>query len=80
MDEVNAKVWGNREKIFVLGFANGSLISALREQIAEGDLDEKMPYGGGIETVGRDFTAFIIPESASSVERVVERFDPIVVD
>lgn len=80
VDQVNAKVWGDREKIFVLGFANGSLVSALREQIKDGDLDEKMRYGGGIETVGRDFTAFIIPESASSVERVAERFEPIVVD
>lgn len=80
VDEVNAQVWGDREKIFVLGFANGSLVSALREQIQDGDLDEKMRYGGGFETVGRDFTAFIIPESASSVERVAKRFDPIVVD
>lgn len=75
VDEVNAKIWGDREKIFVLGFANGSIVSALRDQINEGDLDEKMRYAGRMETVGRDFTAFIIPESAGSIERVDERSD-----
>jgi hypothetical protein len=80
VDDINAKVWGPREKIFVLGFANGSLVEALRAQLDTGDSTEKMPYAGRMETKGRDFTAFIIPESASSVERVDERFEPVIVN
>jgi hypothetical protein len=80
VDNINAKVWGSREKIFVLGFANGSLVSALREQLNTGDSTEKMPYAGRMETKGRDFTAFVIPESASSVTRVADKFEPIIID
>lgn len=74
MDSVTAKVWGPRDKIFVLGFANGSFVSALQDQIAFGDRKEQMRYGPGFETKGRDFTAFVIPDSATSVIRVEQDF------
>lgn len=76
-DAINAQIWGNREEIFVLGFANSTFIDALRAQIKDGDQTGMMPYGGGFERKGRDFTAFIIPESASSITHVDERFEPI---
>lgn len=66
VDDLNAEYWG---PAYLLGFANSSLVSALRLQIAEGDSDEVM---GGIyrgEKKGRDFTAFIIPESAPSIKK-----------
>ena len=77
IDEVNAKVWGTKDKHFVLGFANSSLVAALREQITSGDSDEMMRYGGKMTPAGRDFTAFIIPNAADSVERVEQKFEPV---
>lgn len=77
VNEVDAKVWGDLTKIFVLGFANSSFVSALRSQINYGDLPADFGYGGKIVSKGRDFTAFVIPESAPSIERVAERFEPI---
>ena len=74
MDNITAKVWGPADKIFILGFANGTFISALQDQIQFGDSKEKMRYGAGFETRGRDFTAFVIPDSASSIIRVDEKF------
>jgi hypothetical protein len=68
-DSLNATVWGPKDKTFVLGFANGSLIKALREQIERGDSKETMIYGSETVTKGRDFRAFIIPESATSITR-----------
>lgn len=73
-DEINTTVWGPKDKTFVIGFANGSLISALREQITYGDSKETMAYGLETVTKGRDFRAFIIPTSASSVTRYYDRW------
>ena len=67
IDEVNAEVWG---PCFKLGFANNSLVSALRKQKYDGDSTETMFYGGEQVTVGRDFRAFVIPESAKSMKRI----------
>lgn len=78
-DRLNAKVWGPKDKVFVLGFANGSFIDALRSQIRHGDSDELMHYAGKMTPVGRAFTAFVIPDSADSILRVAERFEPIAV-
>jgi hypothetical protein len=80
VNDIDAKVWGDPHKIFVLGFANSSFISAVRAQISQGDLPADFGYGGRIVSKGRDFTAFVIPESAPSIIRVDERFDPIIVD
>jgi len=77
IDNLNAKVWGDPTEVFVLGFANSSLVRALREQINFGDSEEKMYYPGGLTPKGREFLAFIIPEAATSVERVAVRFDPV---
>lgn len=44
---------------FLLGFANHSLITALRSQQNEGDHPDGM---------GRNFTAFVIPRSGPSVK------------
>lgn len=66
-DYVNAKVWG---PCFVLGFANTSLLEALRAQKFNGDSTEKMDYTGGKTAKGREFRAFVIPDSASSVKRI----------
>lgn len=80
VDSLNAKVWGDLTQIFVLGFANSSLVSALRNQVQHGDLPADFGYGGKIVSKGRDFTAFVIPKSAPSIERVTQRFDPIPVE
>jgi hypothetical protein len=79
VDRLNAKVWGPKDRIFVLGFANNSFIDALRDQIKQGDSYELMPYAGKMTPTGRRFTAFIIPDSADSIIRVAERFDPIAI-
>lgn len=67
IDELNAEYWGPS---YLLGFANSSLIDALRAQMREGDLNETMGGFYGKEKKGRDFTAFVIPESASSIKKV----------
>ncbi len=77
IDNVNAKVWGLKDKVFVLGFTNSSLTAALRGQITGGDLPPKGMSGYGIVSPGREFTAFVIPESAPTVDRVSERFIPV---
>jgi len=77
VDNLNAKVWGDLTNIFVLGFANTSFAGALRSQLQEGDKKESFFYGGSMTPKGREFTAFVIPEAAHSVQRVMDRFDPI---
>lgn len=67
VDDLNAEVWG---PCFKLGFSNFSLVNALRAQKFDGDLKETMPYAGGYVTKGRDFQAFVIPESAETMKRV----------
>lgn len=56
----------------MLGFANSTFSNAIREQLVK--CDEGLPKMGGFgpyaqELKGRDFTAFVIPESASSIQR-----------
>lgn len=80
IDNLNAKVWGDPEKSFVLGFANSTFTLALRDQLHRGDLPPTLYYGGQLTPPGREFTAFVIPNAAASVERVIDKFDPIVVD
>lgn len=58
IDDLNASISG---PCIPLGFANTSFINALREQKRNGDKDDGF---------GREFTAFVIPESAPSVVRV----------
>lgn len=77
VNNVEAKVWGDLGKIFVLGFANTSFISALRAQVEQGDLTADFNYSGRIVSKGRDFTAFVIPESAPSIDRVLNKFEAI---
>lgn len=77
VDNLNAKVWGDPTRIFVLGFANTSFVGALRDQLHEGDRKDEFFYGGHNTPKGREFTAFVIPEAAGSVQRVMERFEPI---
>lgn len=71
--DLAARVWGPRELILVLGFANSSFVDAARAQISDGDLKETMRYPGGPVTKGRDFDAFIIPDSAPTVTRYTTR-------
>jgi hypothetical protein len=77
IDRLNAQVWGDLANIFVLGFANTSLTSALRDQLNSGDQPADFYYAGKMMPKGREFTAFVIPEAADSVIRVPNRFDPI---
>ena len=77
VDHLNAKVWGDLTNIFVLGFANTSLASALRNQLEHGDQAPDFYYAGKMTPKGREFTAFVIPEAADSVERVRDRFEPV---
>ena len=67
LDNLNAEMWG---PCFKIGFANSSLANALRAQKFEGDSKETMIYGYERVTKGRDFKAFIIPESAETMKRV----------
>lgn len=78
INRLDAKVWGDRESIFVLGFTNSSLGSALRNQLQNGDLPADFGYGGRVVSKGREFTAFIIPDSAASIIRTDEKFDPVI--
>lgn len=59
-----AKIWGPKELILTLGFANSSFINAARDQIQKGDLESKQ---------GREFTAFVIPNDVDSVKRFESR-------
>jgi hypothetical protein len=70
VDNINVEVWGT--EAIVLGFANNTLMKALSEQKQYGDLTEKMGGIYGNQVMGRPFTAFIIPESASSVRTVLK--------
>lgn len=68
VDRLNAEVFmSKRGNGFVLGFANSSFGSAIWAQHVNGDSEEVMPYMGTTVAKGRDFAAFIIPESAPSV-------------
>lgn len=69
VDNLNAHYWGPRETTFILGFANGSFVDALRGQLMHGDLPPTELGGYGFTSPGREFKAFIIPYSASSVHR-----------
>lgn len=77
IDRLNAKVWGDPTRIFVLGFANTSFIAALRDQLNSGDRPADFYYAGKMTPKGREFTAFVIPEAADSVIRVLDRFEPV---
>ena len=79
-DNLNAKVWGDLATIFVLGFANTSFISAMRDQLQDGDRKDNFFYGGNMTPKGREFTAFVIPEAAGSVTRSMDKFEPIEVN
>jgi len=69
IDNLNAEVWGPKESVFVLGFTNSSLAGALRDQLNLGDREPVYMPGYGVVPPGRDFTAFVIPNSAASVVR-----------
>lgn len=73
IDNLNAEVWGDRKEIQILGFSNSSFIDALRSQINHGDQAGMMPYAGSYVHKGRDFTAFIIPESAPTVKWLIDK-------
>ena len=73
VDELNARVCGSRQDMQVLGFANSTLVQALRQQIFRGDSSETMQYAGKEVARGRDFGAFVIPYSADSVVRFETR-------
>ena len=69
LDDINAEYRG--DDAMLLGFANGSLIEAIREQQRKGDSEltfEHGVYAGQPE--GRKFTAFVIPESATSIRKL----------
>jgi hypothetical protein len=67
-DGLTATVFTTRRSTaVVLGFANQSFTNQLVSQHNYGDSKDTMPYMGKIVTKGRDFKAFIIPESADTV-------------
>lgn len=73
-DGLHADVWmPHRMSGIVLGFANGSYTYAVHKQVVEGDSQELMNYSGERVVKGRDFVAFIIPESAPTVHRHYEK-------
>jgi hypothetical protein len=71
LDQLNAEVqMPDRSCGVVLGFANSSIGDAIYQQVHYGDSTQTMRYGFEEVAKGRDFAAFIIPESADSVKRV----------
>ena len=70
VNHLDAVVTGQKNKFVVLGFANDSLVDAIRDQFKYGDGSVKMDYGHEIVTKGREFFAFIIPDCASTVKRI----------
>lgn len=70
VNHVDAEVTGQKDQFFVLGFANGSLVSALRAQLYAGDSDEVMTGAYAGHKKGRGFEAFIVPESSPTVRRI----------
>lgn len=70
VNSLDAKVFGDPKKVFVLGFANSSFERAIVSQAISGDSTEMMPYAGKMTPKGRDFTAFVIPDAADSIIRV----------
>jgi hypothetical protein len=69
VDDLEAEVWGPDDGFWVLGFENSSLSRAIRDQITLGDRVEVMGGVYGDQVKGREFNAFIIPESARTVVR-----------
>lgn len=74
-DSLNARVWGDKSKVFLLGFANNSLVKALKDQLNMGDQLETYMPGYGMISPGRNFDAFVIPESANSVTWEESKFN-----
>lgn len=69
IDDVNAVVWGARNQVVVLAFLSSSLKDAISAQLRDGDSDERMRYHGKQVAVGRAVGAYVVPESAGSVQR-----------
>lgn len=67
-DQLTVEVYTeDRSTAVLLGFANSSFGYAVHDQLVCGDLPLGMPYCGKTVSPGRNFKAFIIPESADSV-------------
>ncbi len=66
-DNQNLKYWGPMDTTFVLGFSNSTFVSALRDQLALGNLPPSHLPGYGMTSPGREFKAFVIPDCAPSV-------------
>ena len=74
-DGLNAVHYGNS---VLLGFHNGSLALAVNKQAREGDSFETFDAGYYTgQAKGREFVAFIIPQSASSIKfyKTKEEYD-----
>lgn len=66
VDRLNVEISG---PCFVRAFLNGNFSEVVRQQMRDGDLNEKLtlpPYEG--HTRGREFMAFIVPENAPAVQ------------
>jgi hypothetical protein len=78
-DDLSAEVYGG-DKAVVLGILNSSLVDAISAQMREGDLTERVGGIYGDEVKGREFVAFVIPDSAPTVRRMAgpafSRTDP----
>lgn len=59
INSIDAQYWGDSAQM--LGFANHSLVQALKDQIAKGDRPDYL---------GREFKAFLIPNFAPSIKRI----------
>lgn len=69
-NEIDAEYWGDKQTTYLIGFANSTLVTALRDQRDLGDSTQTMPYAGKNVAKGREFTAFVIPDSTPSVRRI----------
>ena len=67
-DDLNV-AWGStHDSSCLLGFSNSGLAAAHMDQMTKGDKRAKI-IGGRRWVPGREFAAFIIPDSAATVER-----------
>ena len=65
VDDLDAVVWGEPGQFCAVGFRNGELARAIREQREHGDLPPSDRFGGF--PPGRVFEAFLLPVDCPSV-------------
>lgn len=69
-DGVHATVEGPKGFVYCLGFANGTLVSAIVAQRKHGNLPADFGYCGELVSPGREFKAFVIPDNVPTCKYI----------